>query len=253
MKVFTLTDSLHVIKDPVVTLGSFDGVHLGHRKLLDAVKAKAAATGGESVVVTFSRHPRQVLPDGGEVRLLNTLKEKLYLLEEEGVDNVFVLPFDKQMSLMSFYDFIKEIMVGRIGMKWLVVGYDHHFGRGQEGNHDSLRNLKEELGFGLERVEEYTAGGTDVSSSEVRRLISYGDMGRAAQLLGRGYIVAGDIKNGILVPEDSDKLLPPPGLYAVRLEYDDFKENDTLKIDHEGVMHLEKECKNCKDALVTFG
>lgn len=253
MRVFTLTEGLPVIKDPVVTLGSFDGVHLGHRKLLDAVKAMAAATGGESVVVTFSRHPRQVLPGGGEVRLLNTLKEKLYLLEEAGIDNVIVLPFDKQMSLMSSYDFIKEVMVGRIGMKCLVVGYDHHFGRGQEGNHGSLQGLKEELGFGLERVEEYSAGGTDVSSSAVRRLIAQGDMDRAAQLLGRGYIISGNVKNGILIPEDDDKLLPPPGMYGVTLEYDLVKKGDMLKIDHEGVMRLENECKNCRDVLVTFG
>lgn len=253
MRVLTLTDSLSDIKNPVVTLGSFDGVHLGHRRLIDAVRARAAATGGESVVVTFSRHPRQVLAGGGEIKLLSTLGEKLYLLEEAGVDNVVVLPFDKQMSLMSSHDFVKEIMAGRIGMKWLIVGYDHHFGRGQEGNHGSLQGLREELGFGLERVEEYSADGGDTSSSAVRRLISRGDMARAAQLLGRGYIVAGEIKNGILLTEDGGKLLPPPGMYGVSLECGGDRTADTLNVDHEGVMRLEKEYGNRGNALVTFG
>jgi FAD synthase len=252
MRVLSLADDLSALKSPVVTLGSFDGVHRGHRKLLAAVQDKAEETGGESVVITFSRHPRQVLPHGGEIKVLNTLREKKYLLDEAGIHNVLVLPFDDELSSMTSYDFVKDIMVGRVGMKWLVVGYDHHFGHRQEGNHGQLQRLKEEFGFGLERVAEYRDDGSDVSSSTVRHLIAGGDMRRAAELLGRGYLITGVIKGGILVPESGDKLLPPPGLYGVSVEYDALKGSDVLKMDHEGVMRLETSCRDCKDVYVTF-
>ena len=142
MRVFRSAEGLPPIKFPVVTVGSYDGVHFGHRALLEQVKTMADEAGGESVVVTFWPHPRRVLPDGGGVKLLNTLDEKLWLLREAGIDDVVVLPFTAEFARMSSDDFVREILVGKIGMKRFVVGYNHRFGSGQQGDFASLQLMQ---------------------------------------------------------------------------------------------------------------
>lgn len=240
IRVFHTADNLPGFTDPAVTAGSFDGVHSGHRVLLERVRAAAGRTGGESVVVTFSPHPRQVLsPDGG-AKLLNTLHEKTVLLDEAGIENLVVLPFTRELASMSQDDFVRGILSGKIRVKYFVAGFDHRFGREKEGTPSSLAAMGEELGFGVEEVTRQDADGMKVSSTAIRDLITAGDMGRAARLLGRGYIVAARTADGcrITLPED-DKLLPPPGTYRVTADYSGGTSGgNTLAIAPDGKMEI---------------
>lgn len=251
MRVLTLSADMPKLHDPVITLGSYDGVHRGHRALLAKLKERAAETGGEATVVTFSPHPRLVLPRGGDFKLLNTLKEKTLLLSEAGIDNLVILPFDEGFARTPSRDFIRDVMVGKLGMKWLVAGYDHHFGRGQEGDADMLEKLGKEFGFGVDRIPKHEYEGDKISSTAVRNLIAEGEMAKAAQLLSEPYMVISDLSGGILVPEEPDKLLPPPGEYPVTVEAADEKTRCTLRMDHEGVAHVEG-CPDADDAIVRF-
>lgn len=214
MKVYGTLDSVDRAAS-VVTVGSYDGVHFGHRVLLDEVVRHAGSIGGRSVVVTFWPHPRQVLPRGGEVRLLSSLDEKLFLLADAGIDATVVVPFDERFAAMSYTDFVTDILVGRIGMKHMVVGYNHRFGRGQGGDFASLGALQAGLGFSAEMVEKRQLGDDRVSSTAVRERIAAGDMAGAARLLTRGYIVIGDLDGERLRIPEAAKLLPPPGKYGV--------------------------------------
>ncbi len=214
MKVYGTLDSVDRAAS-VVTVGSYDGVHFGHRVLLDEVVRHAGRIGGRSVVVTFWPHPRQVLPRGGDVRLLSSLDEKLLLLADAGIDATVVVPFDERFAVMSYTDFVTDMLVGRIGMKHMVVGYNHRFGRGQGGDFASLGALQARLGFSAEMVEKRQLGDDRVSSTAVRERIAAGDMAGAARLLARGYIVIGDLDGERLRITETAKLLPPPGRYGV--------------------------------------
>lgn len=206
-------DDVATIDNPVATLGSFDGVHGGHRTLLDAVKALAAQTGGQSVVMTFEPHPRIALGTDKGLALLTTVEEKALLLERAGIDHMIVVPFDSWFSSQSHEEFIRDCMVDKLHIRGLVVGYNHRFGRGNEGNFETLAPLAERFGFTLRRVEQYTDDSAKVSSTVIRRLIEAGDMSQAARLLTHPYIIKGAVCNRRLDIADRYKLLPPSGSY----------------------------------------
>lgn len=250
MRVFYSTETLPVFRNAVVTVGSYDGLHYGHRVLLDKVKNKAAEIGGESVVVTFWPHPRKVLPAGGRVKLLNSLKEKVCLLSDVGIDNLVVLPFTPEFSGLSSRRFVKDILIGKIGMKHFVVGYNHRFGADRGGDYESLQKISAELGFTVEKVERRDVHEDKVSSTVVRHMIESGMMSDAAEFLTRGYIMIADVRAGNNVtPGDLDKLLPPPGRYSIDIG----GESDILTIDNEGVMTLENGIgRDENDILITF-
>ena len=249
MRVFRSAEGLPPIKFPVVTVGSYDGVHFGHRALLEQVKTKA---GGESVVVTFWPHPRRVLPDGGGVKLLNTLDEKLWLLREAGIDDVVVLPFTAEFARMSSDDFVREILVGKIGMKRFVVGYNHRFGSGQQGDFASLQRMQGELGFVAVRVGRRDVHEEKVSSTVVRNMIASGEMAHAAEFLTRGYILIADIRGRSVLPGDRDKLLPPPGAYPVTVEAGGKLWRDELLVGEETLRLAEWNGGDCGGVLITF-
>ena len=216
MRVFRGLDNLPAFNNAVATMGSFDGVHCGHRELLRRVIARAEEIGGESIVITFDPHPRYVLGTGERMLLLSTVDEKLWLLEQAGIDNVIIIPFTKKFSQTSPQEFIEKD-IARIGIDTLVVGYNHRLGRGSEGSYESLMPLSQELGFRLERVEQFLAEGDKVSSTVVRNLFEKNDVGRACELLGHSYIVAGKACNGRLIVESSYKLIPADGVYSVNI------------------------------------
>lgn len=190
-------------------------MHSGHLALLRTVARRARAQGGESVVLTFEPHPRVTLGRADGLRLLTSLEEKIYLLGQQGIDNLIVIPFDKAFSALAPDTFIRDYLVGRIGAETLVVGFNHRFGHDKQGSYDYLGSH----GFGLEVVEvgECDVDAEKVSSTVIRRLVAQGDMARAARLLSHPYLVIGTAAAGRIRTNDPLKLLPPAGSYQVRI------------------------------------
>ncbi len=209
-------DALPVFRSPVVTVGSFDGVHRGHKYLLDIMRERASESGGETIVVTFAEHPRNILKSADEVRLLTSLNEKAFLLENEGVDNLVVMPFDAVVSRLSPEDFISGFIVGKLGAKELVVGYNHHFGHNKQGDAATLREMEDKYGFHIYEASRFGDGGEKISSTAIRGAISKGNMRLAERLMGHPYIIMAYVgENGGLMTDEPLKMLPPAGRYFV--------------------------------------
>jgi len=207
-------DSLPNMRRPAATLGSFDGVHCGHRILLDRVSRLAAESDGDSVVLTFEPHPRITLHNDDGLKLLTTLEEKAYLLERCGIDYLIIIPFDEAFSRLSREEFVEEYLIGKLGIEKLVVGYNHHFGRNKEGDYSFLANS---AGLAAAEVEQQLVGSDKVSSTVIRRTVECGDMRSAVRLLGHPYIIIGITDAEGTVATDRYKLLPPDGKYEARI------------------------------------
>lgn len=177
-------DSIPPIVAPVVTIGSFDGVHLGHAALLSEVRDVAARVGGRSVVVTFTPHPRQVLPRGGDFQLLTTPERRAQLLEECGVDELIVVEFNMEFAALTSEEFVSRYLVDRLGMNTLVVGYNHRFGHDRDVPDDHFEQLGRRYGFEVHRASAFQFEGGKVSSSVIRKLLAEGDTAEAERLLG---------------------------------------------------------------------
>lgn len=178
-------ESLPAIERPVVTIGSFDGVHRGHADLLRHVVERAREIGGRSVVVTFSPHPRQVLPRGGsDFQLLTATERKAELMDALGVDEMIVVEFNLEFAALSSEEFVRELLVERLGMHTLVVGYNHRFGHDRDVPEDHFERLAARYGFEVVRVPEYRFEGAKISSSVVRNLLGEGRKEEAERLLG---------------------------------------------------------------------
>jgi riboflavin kinase/FMN adenylyltransferase len=180
----------------VLTIGNFDGIHAGHRSILETVVRRAAALGGEAAVYTFEPHPRKVLQTGRAPGLLTTFEQKLELLEEAGVDVVIAEPFTLEFARTPSDAFVKEVIFGRIGPREVYVGYDFHFGRDREGSMRQLTEMGPRLGFAVTIIPEVTFGGADVNSTRIRSLLAEGSVEDAARLLGRHYAVRGEVVQG---------------------------------------------------------
>ena len=185
MRIFHGFDSLSAIARPVVTIGSFDGVHLGHADLLRQVVDRAHEVEGESVVVTFAPHPREVQPRGGDYfRLLTTTERKAELLAGLGVDVMIVVEFTMAFAALTAEEFVRDYLCARLGMHTLVVGYNHRFGHEPNQPADHFERLGERYGFGVVRCRAYDFEGGKVSSSVIRQLLAEGNTKRAEELLG---------------------------------------------------------------------
>lgn len=217
MQIFYDPDNIESLGRPVVTVGSFDGVHAGHGILLDTVKELAAELCEQSVVITFEPHPRIALGTDSGLSLLTTIREKAMLLERAGIDNLIVAPFDKQFAGQTYAEFIKRFLVDRLHIGGLVVGYNHRFGRNNEGNYDTLAPLAERYGFVVRRVDQYRDDDDKVSSTVIRALVGHGDMKRAARMLAHPYAVTGTAVDGRITVDNPYKLLPPAGRYEVTI------------------------------------
>ena len=205
----------------VVTIGSFDGVHQGHRALLEHLKAMAKRMDAESVVVTFDPHPRIAMGRAEGMQLLTTIEERARLLEEVGIDRMVVAHFDDKFRSQPYESFVRDMLIERLGMVGMIVGYNHRLGRGSEGNFDKLQPLAAECGFELECVAQHREDGEDkVSSTVVRNVIAEGDMERAARLLGARYMLSGVADGGTIADIDEFKMLPPTGEYHCDVESD---------------------------------
>lgn len=226
----------NVERDPntVLTVGTFDGVHAGHRVLVDTVIQKAGEQNARSVIVTFDPHPRDIINPGSDgIRLLSTLEERSELLSDLGVDEMVVIPFDRDFSLLTSEEFVRDIIWEKIGVSQFVIGYDHHFGRNREGTIETVKKLGKELGFEASIVSKQEVGEKTVSSTAVRNSIHReGNMQLAASFLKRYYILNGTVVHGDkrgkkigfptanIQPQNSRKIVPKNGVYAVWLRVD---------------------------------
>lgn len=215
----------------VVTVGTFDGVHHGHRKLMETVVHKATKRNARSVVVTFDPHPREIInPGKGGIKLLTTLKERCEILEDLGIDVLCVIPFDRDFSLLTSEEFVRNIIHDKIGVSEFVIGYDHHFGRDREGTIDTIENLGKELGFDSYVVSKQEMGDVTISSTVIRKTLAEdGKVKKAADYLGREYLLNGIVMHGDergrtigyptanLKPEHENKVIPKNGVYAVKV------------------------------------
>lgn len=236
MRVFRGFDNLPQFRYGVATIGSFDGVHCGHRTLLDRVRSIAKEQGGESIVFTFDPHPRITLGKAEGLRLLSSTEEKLRLLEAEGVDNVIIIPFTLEFSRLTPEEFLLGLLVGRVGIQHLVVGYNHHFGHNKAGDFGFLADNS--AGLNVVQVDQHLVDSDKVSSTVIRATIERGDMSQAERLLGHPYIIIGRATaDGIIEPSEPDyKQLPPTGEYSIRINGTE----NGLIIDAEGSLHLKR-------------
>lgn len=226
-----------------VTIGTFDGVHLGHQKIISRLRDVAREQDLCTTLITFYPHPRLIVRGGTKpVKLLTSQTEKLKLLEPTGLDQVLIIPFDESFSNMDYRKFLKEILIERLDVRALVVGYDHAFGKNREGNYENLKALKKEYGYSLEKVGPLESNGELIGSSAIREMIRYGEVDHAAQFLGRPYSICGKVVHGAargrllnfptanLHLEYENKLIPENGVYAVDVLLGNEKHKGMLNI-----------------------
>ena len=216
------------LRNPVLTIGYFDGVHKGHLSLFNKVKERAALIGGQSVVMTFEPHPIKVMMPENGPPLITPTQQKLKLMEDSGIDVILCVPFTEEFADVSPEDFVKDLLVDRIGLKEIVVGYDYCFGHKRAGNIDLLKKMGDELGFSVHVVDKIILDETLVSSTNVRNLVQDGNLSEAKKLLGRNYQVCGTVIKGknrggrlLGFPTANlklvDELTPKLGVYAVKV------------------------------------
>ncbi len=216
-----------LFRNPVVTLGSFDGVHMGHMRIFSMVQNIARQKGGDPIVITFTEHPRKVITPKTPPRILTTVDEKVSAIRSCGIGNIILLDFTAQMAQMTATEFFNEIVLKKLGVIDVVVGYDHAFGRNREGNIDFLREISKHRGFGVTRVEPKSFYSRPISSTWIRTELEDGNVRLASSLLGRRYAISGTVSRGAgrgrtigfptanLLPEDAGKVVPKDGVYAV--------------------------------------
>lgn len=208
--------------NPVVTVGSFDGVHLAHKSIIGLLKHEAELIRGHSVLVTFSPHPRLVLHSldayARRFGLLSTDAEKTSLLAKAGLDILLVIDFDEAFSKLPYSDFIEKVLVEKIGVRKMVVGYNHNFGHDREGSYEQMSEYGKRHGFEVDRFPEQVVHRQHVSSTRIRQLLEEGDVAQANDLLGYCYGVRGVFRNGACQVSDPHKLLPGSGAYLVKVK-----------------------------------
>jgi len=228
MKIFDcIPEGKTVFTNPILTIGSFDGVHMGHRRILSAMQNIARKKSGQPVVMTFTTHPRKIITPHTPPRILTTKEEKIRAIADTGIDTIILLDFTREMSQMRADEFLNEIVLKKIGIIDIVVGYDHAFGRDREGTFEFLKERSRVRGVGVTRVEPKNFYSKPISSTWIRAEVEDGNVMLANALLGRQYTVSGTVVGGAgrgrkigfptanILPFDSDKIIPKDGVYAV--------------------------------------
>ena len=232
MRIFYGLEGVDKIKNPVITIGTFDGVHLGHQKIIENLVSKAKELGGESVLMTFSPHPRMVLfPDSHSLQLIQTEEEKMKKLATTGIENCIVFPFTFEFSRLSAMEFVRDILVNTLNIDTIIIGYDHQFGRNREGNIQYLQEVSNIYDFHAVEIPAQEIDAVNVSSTKIRRAILDGDIELANQYLGNPYVLSGIVVQGnqlgrtIGFPtaniqvEDTTKIIPGNGVYLVKINH----------------------------------
>jgi len=242
LKVYKSIQEIAKITNPVVTIGTFDGVHSGHRQIIDRLNKAKTEIGGESFIFTFHPHPRQVLFPKNEIKLLTLTDEKLHLLEQAGIDHVLVYPFTKEFSQLSAQAYVKDILVDAIGVKKLIIGYDHKFGNNREGNIETLKKYALAYNFLVEEIPAHEIDNSNVSSTKIRKALESGDIQTANNFLGYDYFISGTVVEGKKLGRtlgyptanievaDKAKLIPQNGVYAVTTSIDNQRYKGMMSI-----------------------
>lgn len=229
MRIFKHIDEIQFDKNTVLTIGTFDGVHLGHQEILKKLFERTRFHKGRSFLVTFHPHPRKIVSKANDLKVLTTPDEKAFILDKMGLENLFILNFTKEFSQNSPEEFFRNFIIDKIGLKEIVVGHDHKFGKGRQGTSDTLMKLGKEFGFSVTLVDEFKVNDETISSTKLRQAITVGDILKTNKYLGRYYsfsgeVVAGDKRGRELgYPtanvklNDGDKLLPGLGIYAAEV------------------------------------
>jgi riboflavin kinase / FMN adenylyltransferase len=233
MLVYRNTDHLPLFRNAVLTIGTFDGVHTGHQQVITQMKKRALEVNGETVIITFDPHPRTVINTASGIRLINTLSEKIELLSDKGIDHLVIVPFTEKFAQLSAEDYISQFLILYFRPHTLIIGYDHHFGKGRSGNYEMLKLYTTTFQYQLMEIPAHVLDSISVSSTRIRQAIGQGDMDIANHLLGYIYFFSGLVVEGnklgrtigfptanIDVPEKS-KLIPGDGVYAVDVEISD--------------------------------
>lgn len=233
MKIYYNIEEFKDVPNPVVTVGTFDGVHIGHQMIIKRMQEIADSICGETVLLTFDPHPRLVIyPDSKNLKFINTTKRKLELLEKAGVQHLIIIKFTREFSKNTSDEFIKNIIVDKIHTKKLIIGYDHHFGRNRLGDFNTLYDLGKKYGFDVERISAQSVNNINISSTKIRKALNEGKVHVANQLLGYEYSITGKVIQGQKIGrkigfptanielDDKYKLITANGVYACRIEWE---------------------------------
>ena len=231
LKIYNHFSEFKKLENAVVTIGTFDGVHFGHQKILKRLCELAKATGGESVILTFFPHPRLIIdPENQQLKMINTVEEKAKILANIGVDHLIITPFTRDFSNLTPAEYIKQILIDTIGVKNIIVGYDHRFGKDRQGGMLDLQEFAGIYGFEIEEIPEQDINDVAVSSTKVRAALLEGDVALAASFLGYNFSIHGRVIKGDKIGrtigfptanifvEETYKLIPSDGIYAVTVE-----------------------------------
>ncbi|MFB0911439.1 MAG: riboflavin kinase, partial [Flavobacterium sp.] len=196
MKIFHSIKDFSTTKKTILTLGTFDGVHLGHQKILERIIDNTANNKYESLVLTFFPHPRMVLQENSEIKLLNTMEEKVYLMENMGIQNLVIHPFDTVFSQLTAEEFVRTVLVNQFDIHKIIIGHDHRFGRDRTANIDDLISFGKQYGFEVEQISVQEINDLSISSTKIRKAISQGNMPLANEYLGYDYFLSGTVFKG---------------------------------------------------------
>jgi len=244
MKIYKSIDEYNESKNSVVTIGTFDGIHKGHQKIFNKVINASKQTNLSSVVLTFFPHPRIILNKYNDIKMIDTLDEKIDLLEKIGIDHLVIHPFDKKFSLLSADQFIKEYLVDKLKLKHIIIGYDHRFGKGREASVTDLKEYSREFNFVVDEINAQEIEKIAISSTKIRKSINEGDLKTTKIYLGRFFSITGKVVRGdglgkqinyptanILIKEDY-KIIPKDGVYYINTTVDNKLYNGMMNIGH---------------------
>ena len=244
MKIYHNLSEFKALKNAVVTIGTFDGVHIGHQKIIKQVVDRATEKSAESVILTFFPHPRMIIdPENQSLKMISTLDEKAEMMDELGVDHLIITPFTRDFSNQTPADYIKSILVENIGTKHIIIGYDHRFGKNRSGNLEDLKRAGKHYGFTIDEIAEQDIHDVAVSSSKIREAILAGDVSLAADYLGYPFSIFGQVIKGDKIGrtigfptanifvEETYKLIPCDGIYAVTVEMEEKVLGESSKVE----------------------
>ncbi|MEI6434273.1 MAG: riboflavin biosynthesis protein RibF [Bacteroidota bacterium] len=275
MKIFHDFDNVGEIRNAVVTTGSFDGVHVGHKVILQRLKNIASEIGGETVLITFHPHPRKILyPEtaGKGLFLISSQREKIHLLHKAGLDNLIIVNFTLEFSRISSMEFVRDILLSKLHARKIVIGFNHHFGHNREGDYEALKKLGTTNGFEVEEIAEQDIQNESVSSTKIRKAIQDGNIQKANAYLDHQYIIMGQMSKSSPILEEIGfpcfsvkieeecKLVPPNGVFAVTVVGDDcfsramcfIRKNEESPIDTLIEVHLLENYGNIDGQMVTL-